>query len=112
MCRPPYRAGDTFIVQSGEKGQYQGMLELTFAPDGARTAENELVPLGPNIPDDPRIKAMIDQYNEKVTSHCIGQSWPLSADHREYWGQGAPARLKAMIDQYNEKVTSLYALTS
>src|SRR4030042_1829194 len=66
--KTPYRAGDTFIVQSGEKGQYQGMLELTLAPDGARTAENELVPLGPNIPDDPRIKAMIDQYNEKVTS--------------------------------------------
>jgi hypothetical protein len=66
--KTPYRAGNTFIVQSGEKGQYQGMLELTVAPDGARSAENELVPIGPDIPDDPRVKAMIDQYNEKVTS--------------------------------------------
>jgi 2',3'-cyclic-nucleotide 2'-phosphodiesterase (5'-nucleotidase family) len=66
--KTPYKAGNTFIVQSGEKGQYQGMLEFTFAPDGARTAENALVPLGPGISDDPRVKAMIDQYNEKVTS--------------------------------------------
>jgi len=66
--KKPYNAGNTFIVQSGEKGQYQGMLELTFASDGARTAENELVPLGPAISDDTRVKAMIDQYNDKVTS--------------------------------------------
>jgi 2',3'-cyclic-nucleotide 2'-phosphodiesterase (5'-nucleotidase family) len=66
--KTPYKAGNTFIVQSGEKGQYQGMLEITFAPDGTRTAKNDLVPLGPDIADDPRVKAMIDQYNEKVTS--------------------------------------------
>ena len=66
--KKPYKAGNTFIVQSGEKGQYQGMLEITFASGGTRTAENELVPLGPDISDDPRVKAMIDQYNDKVTS--------------------------------------------
>jgi 2',3'-cyclic-nucleotide 2'-phosphodiesterase (5'-nucleotidase family) len=64
----PYKAGNTFIVQAGEKGQYQGMLEITFASDGTKTAENELVPLGPGISDDPRVKAMIEQYNDKVTS--------------------------------------------
>jgi 2',3'-cyclic-nucleotide 2'-phosphodiesterase (5'-nucleotidase family) len=64
----PYKAGNTFIVQSGEKGQYQGMLEITFASDGSKTAENELVPLGPGISDDPQVKAMIEQYNDKVTS--------------------------------------------
>jgi 2',3'-cyclic-nucleotide 2'-phosphodiesterase (5'-nucleotidase family) len=66
--RKPYQAGNTFIVQSGEKGQYQGMLEFTFAPDGTRTAENALVPYGPDITDDPRVKAMIDQYNSKMNS--------------------------------------------
>ena len=66
--KKPYQAKNTFMVQAGEKGQYQGMLEVILHSDGSREANNELVPLGPKIPDDPKIKAMIDNYNEKVTS--------------------------------------------
>ncbi len=64
----PYKAGNAFIVQAGEDGQYQGMFEFTFASDGAKTAKNELVPLGTGISDDPRVKAMIEEYNYRVAS--------------------------------------------
>ena len=64
----PYQVDNTFIVQSGEKGQYQGMLEITLASYGARTAKNMLVPLGRDITEDTRVKAMINRYNDKVTS--------------------------------------------
>lgn len=65
--KTPYNANNTFIVQAGEKGQYQGMLEVTRGPDGTNSAENELVPIGDKIPDDPEVKAMIDDFNIQVT---------------------------------------------
>jgi hypothetical protein len=68
----PYQANDTYIVQAGEKGQYQGMLEITLASDGTKTAKNTLVPLGEKIPNDPEVKAMIDQFNLSVTKLYAG----------------------------------------
>jgi len=62
--RKPSKADDTLIVRAGEKNQYQGMLEIAF--DGTKTANNSLVPLGSDIADDPKVKAMIHEYNDKV----------------------------------------------
>jgi len=62
----PAEAGATLIVQAGEKNQYQGMLEV--AMDGSKTWSNKLVPLGEDIPDDPKIKAMVTKYNDDVTA--------------------------------------------
>lgn len=64
--KTPYNANDTFIVQSGEKGQHQGMLEVTIAPDGTKTAINTLVPFNDKISDDSKVKGMIDEYNTQV----------------------------------------------
>ena len=67
--KSPYKAGDTYIVQAGEKGQYQGMIEITLTSDGTQTVKNTLVPLGEKISDDKQVKAMIDRYNEQINSH-------------------------------------------
>jgi 2',3'-cyclic-nucleotide 2'-phosphodiesterase (5'-nucleotidase family) len=62
----PYEANNTYIVQSSEKEQHQGMLVLEKAADGTKTATNTLVPLGSKIADDANVKAMIDEYNQQV----------------------------------------------
>jgi 2',3'-cyclic-nucleotide 2'-phosphodiesterase (5'-nucleotidase family) len=64
--RDPYEADKTLIVLPGEKNQYQGMLEITM--DGTKTFHNTLVPLGADIPDDAKVKAMITKYNDDVTA--------------------------------------------
>jgi 2',3'-cyclic-nucleotide 2'-phosphodiesterase (5'-nucleotidase family) len=62
--RKPSQADETLIVRAGEKNQYQGMLEITL--DGTEAPKNSLVPLGGDIPDDAKVKAMIHDYNDKV----------------------------------------------
>lgn len=62
--RKPSKADETLIVRAGEKNQYQGMIEIAL--DGTKAANNSLVPLGSNIADDAKVKAMIHDYNNKV----------------------------------------------
>jgi hypothetical protein len=62
--KDPSDADGTLIVESGEKGQYLGILEVTM--DGAKTAQNTLVPLGDDIANDTAVKAMITAYNDKI----------------------------------------------
>ena len=64
--KTPYKANDTYIVQSGEKGQHQGMFEVEIAADGTKTVTNTLVPFGAKIADDKKVKAMIDEYNQSL----------------------------------------------
>jgi 2',3'-cyclic-nucleotide 2'-phosphodiesterase (5'-nucleotidase family) len=70
--KEPHEAGKTLIVQAGEKGQYLGLLEV--AMDGTKAAQNELVPLGEEIANDPAIKAMISAYNDKLADMYGGPS--------------------------------------
>jgi 2',3'-cyclic-nucleotide 2'-phosphodiesterase (5'-nucleotidase family) len=62
--KEPNVAENTLIVQAGEKAQHLGMLEVST--DGAKTAHNMLVPFGDSMASDPKIKAMISEYNDKV----------------------------------------------
>jgi hypothetical protein len=62
------QAEKAYIVQAGEKGQYQGMLEISTAADGTKTAKNTLVPIGEEIANDAQIKTMISEYNDKVAA--------------------------------------------
>ncbi|MBN2243960.1 MAG: hypothetical protein JW793_14835 [Acidobacteria bacterium] len=62
----PKRAGETLMVNSGEKGQYQGLLEVTL--NGEKTAQNSLIPFGDKIGDDPEVKAMVAEYNDKIVA--------------------------------------------
>ena len=62
----PARAGETLMVQAGEKGQYQGMLEVTL--NGEKSAKNSLVPYGEEMEADPEVKAMITAYNDKIVA--------------------------------------------
>lgn len=65
--KTPYEANNTYIVQAGEKGQYQGMLEVEIAADGTKTVQNTLVKMSDKIADDKKVKAMIDKFNQAVT---------------------------------------------
>jgi 2',3'-cyclic-nucleotide 2'-phosphodiesterase (5'-nucleotidase family) len=62
--KEPNNADKVLIVQAGEKGQYQGLLEV--AMDGTKAAKNTLQPLGDEIANDAAIKKMIFDYNEKL----------------------------------------------
>ena len=64
--KTPYNPKNNYIVESGEKGQYQGMLEIEIASDGTKTATNTLVPFNDKIADDKDVKVMIDQFNQEV----------------------------------------------
>lgn len=63
----PYNPNNTYIVQSGEKGQYQGMIEFSISADGTKTATNTMVKVGDEIANDAKVKAMLDEYNNEVT---------------------------------------------
>jgi 2',3'-cyclic-nucleotide 2'-phosphodiesterase (5'-nucleotidase family) len=72
----PYVADKTRIVQSGEKGQYLGQLEVTIQPDGSKSYNNRLIPLGKAVPDDPSVKSMVKEYYRQVAElhRLAGQS--------------------------------------
>jgi hypothetical protein len=64
--KDPNEAEKTLIVQAGEKNQYQGMLQV--AMDGTKKWTNTLLPLSEAIANDPKIKQMISDYNDKVAA--------------------------------------------
>jgi predicted CXXCH cytochrome family protein len=73
--KDPREADKTLVVQAGEKGQYQGILEV--AMDGTKAAKHTLVPLGDDIANDDSIKKMISDYNDKV-AELYGGSKPAT----------------------------------
>jgi 2',3'-cyclic-nucleotide 2'-phosphodiesterase (5'-nucleotidase family) len=78
--KEPNVAGKTLIVQAGEKAQYLGMIQI--ANDGSKTAHNTLVPFGDSMASDPKIKAMINDYNDKVAAMYSepGQNKPVGGN--------------------------------
>lgn len=66
----PKKAGETLMVRAGEKGQYQGLLEVTL--NGGKTAKNSLIPYNESIENDPEVKAMITAYNDKIVALYSG----------------------------------------
>jgi hypothetical protein len=60
----PVQAGETLMVRAGEKGQYQGLLEVTF--NGEKSSINSLIPFGEDKPGDPKVKEMLTDYNDKI----------------------------------------------
>jgi hypothetical protein len=64
----PHVAENTRIVQAGEKGQYLGHMEVSIKPDGSKSYQNRLVPLGKGVSDDEPIKSMVREYYKKVAA--------------------------------------------
>ena len=54
----------TLIMRAGEKGQYLGMFQVDV--DAAMSFKHDLVPLGDDIADDAKIKALIVAYNDRI----------------------------------------------
>jgi 5'-nucleotidase/UDP-sugar diphosphatase len=74
----PIVVGKTIIVQTGTEFEYVGMLELAFdkrsksltmlnKPE-ADSEESYLIPITSEIPEDPKIKAMVDDYGLKLSA--------------------------------------------
>jgi hypothetical protein len=70
--KDPNEADKTLIVQAGEKGQYQGMMEVTLG--ATKTSKNTLFALGEDIANDPKIKARLSKYNDDVANLYSGGS--------------------------------------
>ena len=68
----PKKAGETLMVQAGEKGQYQGLLEVTL--NGVKAAQNSLIAFNDEIENDPVVKEMITAYNDKIVDLYGGGS--------------------------------------
>jgi 2',3'-cyclic-nucleotide 2'-phosphodiesterase (5'-nucleotidase family) len=66
----PKKAGNTLMVGSGEKGQYQGLLEVTLGPE--KSATNQLIPYTEDMAADPAVKKMITDYNDKIVALYSG----------------------------------------
>lgn len=65
----PVLEGGTVIVQSGPHLNYLGILELELGPEGlkvlnSQTGSPHLLPLDSEIPEDPGVKARVDEYGE------------------------------------------------
>jgi hypothetical protein len=81
--KDPNEADKTLIVQAGEKGQYQGMMEVTLGP--TKTSKNTLFALGDDVANDPKVKARISKYNDDLanlysTPASPGTTKPAAAD--------------------------------
>lgn len=68
----PKKAGETLMVRAGEKGQYQGLLEVTL--NGEKTSRNSLIPFGENVGNDPVVKDMITAHNDRIVALYGGGS--------------------------------------
>jgi hypothetical protein len=78
--KDPNEADKTLIVQAGEKGQYQGIMEVSLS--GTKTSKNTLAPLGEEIADDAVITKMIEKYNDEMGKIYGGESAPSSVPLR------------------------------
>jgi hypothetical protein len=88
----------TLIVQAGEKGQYQGMMEVTLG--ATKTSKNALVPYGDDVANDPKVKTMVTDYNDQVAKLYSNGS---SADQTEK--KEVELRLAACQPCHAEQVT-------
>jgi hypothetical protein len=96
--KEPFQAEKTLMVQAGEKNQYQGMLEVTM--DAAKTAHNNLVPYGDDVPSDEKVKAMISEYNDKIASLYGG----AQGETKSQEAAGTPLRNSACEACHAEQV--------
>lgn len=63
----PVRDGRTLVLQPGSRGMRLGRLDLTLAQNGdVASWQHEVIPLGVDVPDSPRLQAWYDEYNAKV----------------------------------------------
>jgi 2',3'-cyclic-nucleotide 2'-phosphodiesterase (5'-nucleotidase family) len=68
----------TLIVQAGEKGQYQGIMEVTL--DAAKTWKNTLFAFEENVANDPKVKQMITDYNDQLAGIFSTGDKPAAAN--------------------------------
>lgn len=53
--------GNTTVIQSGAHGSFLGKLEIAFAEGRIAAIDHQLVPITEDMPEDPALKAMIEE---------------------------------------------------
>ena len=67
LVKEPGVAGETRIVQAGEKGQYVGKLDIKFDEKKKfSSCQYQLFPLTKDIPDDQEVRALITEYQQEI----------------------------------------------
>jgi hypothetical protein len=67
LLRDPQTAGRALIVQAGRLAKYVGVLSLSIEDGKVASVAHELVPLGPEIPDEPRVRSLVESYFRERT---------------------------------------------
>lgn len=67
LLEKPVKVGKTFIVQAGPDAQNIGKLILKFGENKKiQSFEYEITPLTKDIPDDPQVRNLINEYKQKT----------------------------------------------
>ncbi len=73
----PFKVGDCVIVQAGAYSKYLGRLDLEVVDGKVQRYRGGLALLGPEIPEDPALVAIVNQYKPKMDAglqQVIGRS--------------------------------------
>ena len=66
LTREPLKVGNTFVSYAGKQGQYLGSIKVKFTDNGPELVDNKMVLLTPDMPEDPKVKAMVDEALAKI----------------------------------------------
>ncbi|MFC1835479.1 bifunctional metallophosphatase/5'-nucleotidase [Thermodesulfobacteriota bacterium] len=64
--KKPLEVRDSLVVQAGAYAEYLGRLDLDVVNGRVVKHEGRLIPLDKDVPEDPKIKAIIEQYASKL----------------------------------------------
>lgn len=66
LTREPIKVGNTYISYAGKQGQYLGSMRVKFTDNGPELVDHEMVLLTLDMPEDPEIKAKVDEALAKI----------------------------------------------
>jgi 5'-nucleotidase/UDP-sugar diphosphatase len=67
----PVKVGNALIVQAGESGYYQGVLQLLFKNKKVSSYNDQLVLLDSHIKNDPEILKIISEYRNERDEYIL-----------------------------------------
>ncbi len=68
LMAEPKIAGEVIISQAGDHGLYLGRLDIEIKKDRAFLLKHEMIPIKPDVPEDPETKKFIQGYSDKLSA--------------------------------------------